>query len=92
MNKTDLINLISKKSKLSKKDSEAALNAFISGVKDTLKKGQKVTLVGFGTFQVRKRAARNGINPQTKKAIQIPARKAPVFTAGKGLKDVVNKK
>jgi DNA-binding protein HU-beta len=92
MNKTDLINSMAKKSKLSKKDSETALNAFISSVSDSLKKGQKVTLVGFGSFQVRNRAARKGRNPQTKKEIQIPARKAAVFTAGKGLKNIVNKK
>jgi DNA-binding protein HU-beta len=92
MNKTDLVNSIAKKSKLSKKDSESALNAFIASVSDSLKKGHKVTLVGFGTFQVRSRAARKGINPQTKAEIQLPAHKAAVFTAGKGLKNIVNKK
>lgn len=90
MNKSDLINSIASKSGLNKKNSEAALNAFISSVEDTLKAGEKVTLVGFGTFEVRERAARKGRNPQTKKEITIPASKAPVFKAGKGLKDNVN--
>jgi DNA-binding protein HU-beta len=92
MNKTDLINSIASKSGLNKKNSEAALNAFISSVQDALKGGDKVVLVGFGTFEVRKRAARKGRNPQTKKEITIPASKAPVFKAGKVLKDTVNKK
>lgn len=91
MNKSDLINSIATKSGLNKKNSEAALNAFIASVEDVLTKGDKVTLVGFGTFEVRKRAARKGRNPQTKKEITIPASKAPVFKAGKGLKDIVNK-
>ncbi len=90
MNKSDLINSIASKSGLNKKNSEAALNAFISSVEDTLKAGEKVTLVGFGTFEVRERAARKGRNPQTKQEITIPASKAPVFKAGKGLKDNVN--
>jgi DNA-binding protein HU-beta len=92
MNKTDLINSIAAKSGLNKKNSEAALNAFIASVEDSLKGGDKVVLVGFGTFEVRKRAARKGRNPQTKKEITIPASKAPVFKAGKVLKDKVNKK
>jgi DNA-binding protein HU-beta len=91
MNKTDLINAIAAKSGLNKKNSEAALNAFISAVEGALAKNEKVTLVGFGTFEVRKRAARKGRNPQTKKEITIPASKAPVFKAGKSLKDKVNK-
>ena len=91
MNKTDLINSIAQKSGLNKKNSEAALNAFIASVEDSLKGGDKVVLVGFGTFEVRKRAARKGRNPQTKKEITIPASKAPVFKAGKVLKDTVNK-
>ncbi len=90
MNKSDLINSIASKSGLNKKNSEAALNAFISSVEDTLKAGDKVTLVGFGTFEVRERAERKGRNPQTKQEITIPASKAPVFKAGKGLKDNVN--
>jgi Bacterial nucleoid DNA-binding protein len=91
MNKTDLINSIATKSGLNKKNSEAALNAVIASVEETLKSGDKVVLVGFGTFEVRKRAARKGRNPQTKKEITIPASKAPVFKAGKVLKDKVNK-
>jgi len=91
MNKTDLINSIASKSALNKKNSEAALNAFIASVEESLKKGEKVVLVGFGSFEVRKRAARKGRNPQTKKEITIPASNAPVFKAGKGLKDKVNK-
>jgi len=92
MNKTDLVNSIASKSGLNKKNSEAALNAFVASVEEALKKGEKVVLVGFGTFEVRNRAARKGRNPQTKKEITIPASKAPVFKAGKGLKDMVNKK
>jgi DNA-binding protein HU-beta len=91
MNKTDLINSIAAKSGLSKKNSEAALNSFIASVEEALQQGEKVVLVGFGTFEVRNRAARKGRNPQTKEEILIPASKAPVFKAGKGLKDKVNK-
>ena len=91
MNKTDLINSIASKSGLNKKNSEVALNAFIASVEDSLKTGDKVVLVGFGTFEVRKRAARKGRNPQTRQEITIPASNAPVFKAGKGLKDTVNK-
>lgn len=90
MNKTELINAIAGKSGLNKKNSEAALNAFISSVEETLKAGEKVVLVGFGTFEVRSRAARKGRNPQTKQEITIPESKAPVFKAGKGLKDIIN--
>lgn len=90
MNKTELINAIAGKSGLNKKNSEAALNAFVDSVEETLKSGDKVVLVGFGTFEVRKRAARKGRNPQTKQEITIPESKAPVFKAGKGLKDIVN--
>ena len=90
MNKTDLINSIAAKSGLNKKNSESALNAMIASVEESLKGGDKVVLVGFGTFEVRNRAARKGRNPQTKKEITIPASKAPVFKAGKVLKDKVN--
>ena len=90
MNKTELINSIAAKSGLNKKNSEAALNAFISSVEEALKESDKVVLVGFGTFEVRKRAARKGRNPQTKEEITIPESKAPVFKAGKGLKDIIN--
>lgn len=91
MNKTELVNSIASKSGLSKKNSEAALNAFIASVEEALKSGDKVVLVGFGTFEVKNRSARKGRNPQTKEEITIPASKAPVFKAGKGLKDIVNK-
>jgi len=91
MNKTELVNAIAAKSGLSKKNSEAALNALISSVEDALVAGEKVVLVGFGTFEVKTRAERKGRNPQTKQEIIIPASKAPVFKAGKGLKDKVNK-
>ncbi len=90
MNKTDLINAIASKSGLSKKNSEAALNALVSSVEEALVEGDKVVLVGFGTFEVRQRAERKGRNPQTKEEITIPSSKAPVFKAGKGLKDKVN--
>ena len=87
MNKADLVSMIAAKSNLTKKDSESALNAFVETVQTALKKGEKIQLVGFGTFEVRKRAARTGINPRTKESIKIPASKAPVFKAGKALKD-----
>ncbi len=87
MNKADLVSMIAAKSNLTKKDSESALNAFVETVQTALKKGEKIQLVGFGTFEVRNRAARTGVNPRTKQAIKIPATKAPVFKAGKALKD-----
>ena len=90
MNKSDLIAAIAAKTGDTKKGAEVALNAFTSVVTDTLVKGDKVQLVGFGSFEVRKRAARKGRNPQTKEEIKIPASKAPVFKAGKALKDLVN--
>ena len=92
MNKAELITSMSEKSKLTKKDAELALKAFIESVEEALENGEKVQLVGFGTFEVRQRAARKGRNPQTKAEIKIPASKAPVFKAGKALKDLVNKK
>ena len=90
MNKAELVAAIADKAELSKKDSEKALKAFIDVVTAQLKKGDKVQLVGFGTFEVSKRAARKGRNPQTKAAISIPASKAPKFKAGNALKDTVN--
>ena len=90
MNKTELVAAIADKTELSKKDSEKALKAFIDVVGEELKKGEKIQLVGFGTFEVSERAARTGKNPQTGAAIQIPASKAPKFKAGKALKDTVN--
>ena len=92
MNKTDLIAKIAEDAELTKKSAEAALNAFIGAVEGALKEGDKVQLVGFGSFEVRKRAPRKGRNPQTKEEIKIPASKAPVFKAGKALKDLVNKR
>ena len=86
MNKTELIAAIAAKTGETKKDAEATLNAFVNVVSETLAKGDKVQLVGFGSFEVRKRAARKGRNPQTKEEIKIPASKAPVFKAGKALK------
>ena len=90
MNKTELINAISEKAALSKKNTEIALNATLASIEEALKKGDKVVLVGFGTFEVKSRAARKGRNPQTSEEIQIPASKAPVFKAGRSLKDSVN--
>ena len=92
MNKTELVEAMAKKAGLSKKDAEAAVKAFTDVVTAELKKGGKVQLVGFGTFEVSKRAAREGKNPQTGAKIKIPASKAPKFKAGKALKDTVNKK
>ena len=92
MNKAELIDAMAKKAGLSKKDAEAALAAFTDTVAGALKKGDKVQLVGFGTFEVAKRAAREGKNPQTGEKIKIAACKAPKFKAGKALKDTVNKK
>ena len=90
MNKTELVAAIADKAGLSKKDAEKALKAFSDTVTDELKKGDKVQLVGFGTFEVSERAAREGRNPQTGKAMKIAACKAPKFKAGKALKDAVN--
>lgn len=92
MNKSELISAMAAKTGETKKNAEASLNAFIDVVTKSLVKGEKVQLVGFGSFEVRKRAARKGRNPQTKEEIKIPASKAPVFKAGKALKDLVNKK
>ena len=92
MNKTELIAAIAEKTGLTKKDAEKALVAFTDVVAEELKKNEKVQLVGFGTFEVSKRAAREGRNPQTGKVMKIAASKAPKFKAGKALKDLVNKK
>ena len=91
MNKTELVSAIADKAGIAKKDAEKALGAFIGVVSDELKSGKKVQLVGFGTFEVRTRAARTGINPKTKETIKIKASKAPVFKAGKAFKDAVAK-
>ncbi len=90
MNKTELITAIAEKAEISKKDSEKALKAFIDVVTEQLKNDEKVQLVGFGTFEVSKRAAREGRNPQTGKTMKIEACKAPKFKAGKALKDAIN--
>jgi len=89
MNKEELITEISKKAKVSKKDASAVLSATIESIQNSVKKGNKVTLVGFGTFESRKRAARMGRNPQTGKAIKIAAKKVPAFSAGKKFKELV---
>jgi DNA-binding protein HU-beta len=91
MNKSELIDAIATYADLSKADADRALNGFIESIKKSLKKGNPVSLVGFGTFKVSKRAARTGRNPQTGATLKIPARKVPRFTAGKGLKDAVAK-
>lgn len=90
MNKADLIKSISEKGDITRVDAEKALNAFIESVEEALVNGDKVQLVGFGSFEVRERAERKGRNPQTKKEITIKASKAPVFRVGKVLKDMVN--
>lgn len=89
MNKTELIAAVAEKSGITKKDAEAAVNATIASITESLKKGEKVQLVGFGSFEVRNRPARKGHNPLTGKEIQIPASKAPAFKAGASLKDAV---
>ncbi len=91
MNKGELVTALSEKTQVSKKAAETSLNALIEIITDELKKGGKIQLVGFGTFETRKRAARKGRNPQTKEEIKIPASISPVFKAGKALKDTVNK-
>jgi DNA-binding protein HU-beta len=92
MNKTELVDAIAKETGLSKKDAEKSVKAFTDVVSKELKKKGKVQLVGFGTFEVAKRAARTGKNPQTGAAIKIPAAVVPKFKAGKALKDAVNGK
>ena len=90
MNRMELVAAIAEKSELSKKDAEKALKAFTDVVAEELKKGEKIQLVGFGTFEVSERAAREGRNPQTGEAMQIAASKSPKFKAGKALKDALN--
>ena len=89
MNKAELVSRMAEKSELTKKEAEMALNALMESIQEALVSGDKVQLVGFGSFEVRKRAARKGRNPQTKEEIKIPASKAPVFKAGKSLKALV---
>ena len=92
MNKSELINALAEKASFSKKDAEKALNAFVGSVSDALAKGEKVQLIGFGTFDVKKRPTRTARNPRTGAEIKISASKAPAFKAGKALKDKVNTK
>ncbi len=90
MNKVELVEAMAEKTGMSKKDAEAALKAFTGIVQNELKKGEKVSLVGFGTFEVAKRAARKGRNPQTGEEMKISASKSPKFKAGKAFKDALN--
>lgn len=91
MNKVELVAAIVEKTGMTKKDAEKAVSAFVDTVVETVAKGDKVALVGFGTFESRKRPARVGRNPRTKETIKIPAATAPAFKAGKAFKDAVNK-
>ena len=90
MNKAELIAVISQKTGITKKDAEKCLVAFVETVTETIKNGDKVSLVGFGTFEAKTRAAREGINPRTKEKINIPSTKTPGFKAGKALKEEIN--
>jgi len=92
MNKTDLVNAVAEKAEFSKKDADKAVAAFIESITDALVSGDKVQLVGFGTFEVRNRAAKQGHNPKTGEAMMVPASKLPAFKAGKALKDAVANK
>lgn len=91
MNKAELVKKMAEKSDLTKADAEKALNAFVESIEEGLVNGDRVQLVGFGSFEVRERAARKGRNPQTKQEIIIKASKAPIFKVGKALKDMVNR-
>ena len=91
MNKTELIEAIAKETGLKKKDAEAAVSAFVNAVEGALAKGEKVQLVGFGTFEIKTRGAREGRNPKTGATIKIAASKYPAFSAGKAFKDTINK-
>lgn len=89
MNKNELVSQVAEKAGLTKRDSERALNAFMQAVEEALSRGDRVSLVGFGTFEVRERKARVGRNPQTGQSIRIPAARVPTFKAGKSLRDTV---
>lgn len=89
MNKNELVASVAEKAEISKKDAEAAVKAVTEVITEALAEGDKVTLVGFGTFSVKERAARTGINPRTKETVEIPAAKVPAFKAGAALKDAV---
>ena len=90
MNKTELVSAVAERADLTKKEAERVINILFNTIEDTLAQGEKVQLVGFGTFEVRDREARKGRNPQTGEEIEIPATRVPAFKAGKALKDVVN--
>ena len=90
MNKAELIAAVAKKADLTKQGAEEAVNAVIDTITEAMKQGDKVQIVGFGSFEVKTRSARTGRNPQTNETVEIPARKAPVFKPGKALKDAVN--
>lgn len=92
LNKTDLVNAVAEKAELTKKDAEKAVNAVFASIEEALARGEKVQLVGFGTFEVRDRAERTGRNPKTGEEILIPASKVPAFKPGKALKEAVDKK
>lgn len=91
MTKAELINAVAEKTELTKKDSEKAVSAVFEAITESLQNGDKVSLVGFGTFEVKDRAAKEGINPRTKEKMPIPASRRPAFKAGKALKDAVSK-
>ena len=91
MNKADLITAVAQKSGLTRKDADKVVASVLESITETLASGEKVSIVGFGTFEVKERAAHQGINPSTKEPMQIPASKSPVFKSGKQLKDAVNK-
>jgi len=91
LNKTDLVSMVAEKAEMKKKDAEKALSAVLASIEETLAKGEKVQLVGFGTFEVRARAARTGRNPLTGEELKIPATNVPAFKAGKALKEAVAK-
>ncbi len=90
MNKSELVSAVAEKAGISKKDAESFVNSFVTCISEALAKDEKIQLIGFGTFENRSRAAREGINPQTKQKITIPASKIPAFKAGKALRDAVN--
>lgn len=92
MTKAEFVNVIAEKGGYTKKDAEKALSAVIDSITESLSKGEKISLVGFGTFEVRDRAAKVAINPMTKEKVDVPAKKVPAFRAGKALKDAVDKK
>jgi DNA-binding protein HU-beta len=92
MNKTELISAVAEKSGLTKKDVEKAISATLDTIKEEVAKGEKVQVIGFGTFEARQRNARTGQNPQTKQTVEIPAATVPAFKAGKAFKDIVNAK